>query len=380
MDSISHGNTSVRLWTRSGKVVDTSKHTSVVSSGSGENLSVSSITKQDIWIREENGTEVPIQIAGVDIPLRVGQRVSVIGAALDGEEDGYAVALVNHSSGQWSRALSEESVRSRFRVTTHWAVGWVILAVSFIFFGIWSSTTPETSTVHSLAVASPLGGIAYLVYNLRLYFKSGERLYRCFGDVADNLAQEEYDTVVGGKAQPVKDGLESSDMTVLSRKALFGSMILALPIAFAATISGVGDISEIRTEAGVLLFSFFLLFFPPVWALLSILGGIRKWILPKRRVIGKTQDLAVGSSGQAGSSNQSAGQTWTWWPVTICTFVGLLTVPLITLIIEVDPVQMLAPGEWQEALMAVGAFTTAGGVVGLIISGGIWTWRFLRKS
>ena len=100
MKPISHGNTSVRLWTRSGKVTDSSKRTSVVSSGSGENLNVSSITKHDIWIREEDGTEVPIQVAGADIPLRVGQRVSVIAAALDGEEDGHAVALVNHNSSQ----------------------------------------------------------------------------------------------------------------------------------------------------------------------------------------------------------------------------------------------------------------------------------------
>jgi hypothetical protein len=218
------------------------------------------------------------------------------------------------------------------------------------------------------------------VYNLRLYFKSGERLYRCFGDVADNLAQEEYDTVVRGKAQPVKDGLESSGMTVLSRKALFGSMILALPIAVAATISDIGDISEIRMKAVVLLFSFFLLFFPPVWALLSTIGGVRKLILPKRRVIGKTQDLAVGSSGQTGSSIQSAGQTWTWWPVTTCTFIGLLIVPSLEVMMGANPARMLAPGEWQEVLKAVGAFTIAGGVVGLIISGGIWTWRSLRKS
>lgn len=277
MESISHGNTSVRLWTRSGRVTDSNKRTSVVSSGSGENLNVSSITKHDIWIREEDGTEVPIQVAGADIPLRIGQRISVVAAALDGEEDGHAVALVNHSSGQWSRTLSEENVRSLFRVTTHWAVGWVVLAVSFLVLGIGSSA-PETSSVHLLSVASPLCGIAYLVYNLRLYFKSGERLYYCFGEVAKKLAQEKYSAVAEGIANPMKGGLASSDMTVLSRKALSGAMVLAATFALLSAIFEIKSISELQTEAALNVLAYYMVFFPMTWAVLSMLGGIRRFL------------------------------------------------------------------------------------------------------
>lgn len=376
MDSISHGRTSVRLWTRSGKVIDSSKRTSVVSSGSRENLEVSSITKHDFWIREDDGSEVPIQTVGVDIPLRVGQRISVVAAAPDGEENGHAVALANHSSKQWYQTLSEEQVRSLFRVTTHPAVAWVVVALSILVFGA-NATAPdaETTITGRLAIGQLPTAVAYLVYNLRKYFKSGERLYHCFGEVAENIVREGYDAAATGKAKPVKAGLASSSMLVLSKKALFGAMLLAVPVSFLATLSDVGNISDFHARTVALPLAYFLLFFPLIWAGLSVVGGVRRWILPSRPVKAKTKGYAGSSSG-----SRSPEQNWTWRPVTICTVAGLLTVPLITIIIEVDPVQMLAPGEWQEALMAVGAFTAAGGVVGLIISGGIWTWRFLRRS
>jgi len=121
------------------------------------------------------------------------------------------------------------------------------------------------------------------VYNLRRYFKSGERLYHCLGEVAENLAQEEYDAVVEGNADPFRDGLASSDMTVLSKKALFGAMVLAVPIALLIAISEAGDISEVQTEAALNVLAYVMMFFPLAWAVLSILGGIKKWLLSQRQ-------------------------------------------------------------------------------------------------
>jgi len=376
MDPISHGNTSVRFWTRSGRVIDSSKRTSVVSSGGGENLSVSSVTKHDIWLQEEDGTEVSIQISGYDIPIRVGQRVSVLAAALAGEEDGHAVALINHASRKWERILSEEQVRTLFRVETHWTVGWIVCAVSFLILGI-GSTAPETSPVQKLAIASPACGIAYLVYNLRRYLKSGERLYRCLGEVAGGLSREGYEATVEGNANPVKAGLASSDMMVLSRKALFGGMLFAAPIALLATISDVGNISDLQAGSFALPFAYFLLFFPLMWAVLSMLGGVRRWILPNQSVKAETEERAGGSGGRKGNSSRSAEQNWTWRPVTIFLLVGLLTVPIAAITVVGNPPR--TAGEWQEALIAVGIFTVAGGLLGLIVSGGIWTWRILRS-
>lgn len=60
-----------------------------------------SLTCQNFWLRLADGREKPVQIKGADIPLRAGQRVTVIYARLKGQETGYCGALVNHTVGQY---------------------------------------------------------------------------------------------------------------------------------------------------------------------------------------------------------------------------------------------------------------------------------------
>ena len=59
-----------------------------------------SITNHQFWIRTEDGEEQPIHLRGVDIPLRVGQKITLISASRKGAKDGWISILVNHSAGR----------------------------------------------------------------------------------------------------------------------------------------------------------------------------------------------------------------------------------------------------------------------------------------
>ena len=54
------------------------------------------ITKHEFWLRLADGTEKAVQLSGQDIPLRVGQRVTLVWARLSGTQSDVLSILVNH--------------------------------------------------------------------------------------------------------------------------------------------------------------------------------------------------------------------------------------------------------------------------------------------
>ena len=118
-----------------GTVLDTAKRSETHVSGSGGGgmsfhggqggrtdpvtISSSTTTRHDIWIKdEETGKDRPIQLSGVDMPLRTGQRITMIsvGEERDGKEpEGWWYAtVVNHDAGRcWDVAKGEVFVNRR---------------------------------------------------------------------------------------------------------------------------------------------------------------------------------------------------------------------------------------------------------------------------
>ena len=99
-----------------GRVLDTSKRSETRFSGGGGgarpgqdsvdpvHISSTVTTKHEFWINDEvTGREWAVQLAGVDLPLRTGQRVTMVSAtATRGDKAGLAnVLLVNHDAGKF---------------------------------------------------------------------------------------------------------------------------------------------------------------------------------------------------------------------------------------------------------------------------------------
>ena len=103
------------FWHLTGEVLGSNKssETHVSASGGGgyisqnfinlNPISVDStvITKHEFWVKTNDGTEHAVKLQGVDVPLRAGQRVSVISAGRKGKGHGFYSILVNHSAGKY---------------------------------------------------------------------------------------------------------------------------------------------------------------------------------------------------------------------------------------------------------------------------------------
>lgn len=63
------------------------------------------VTNHEFWLSLENGEERSIKLSGTDIPLREGQKVTMVSARKPGENSGEWTLLVNHSAGRYWNVL-----------------------------------------------------------------------------------------------------------------------------------------------------------------------------------------------------------------------------------------------------------------------------------
>ena len=65
-----------------------------------------SVDHQQVWIKEGDGSERSFRWKGRDIPLREGQKISIVSVAEEGTL--YVVAVVNHTAKTYSLAFSDD--------------------------------------------------------------------------------------------------------------------------------------------------------------------------------------------------------------------------------------------------------------------------------
>lgn len=143
MDAITVEGTQVTLTTVTGDVAGSGKRSdSYVSGGGGGghgdyrqpvSISTTVVVTQEFFLRRDDGKEAPYKIVDLDIPIRDGQRASMLLAGTNGKGD-WPVRLVNHSAERyWAvnapRKLAQElGLAERSRTTTLkvlglWAAG-----------------------------------------------------------------------------------------------------------------------------------------------------------------------------------------------------------------------------------------------------------------
>ena len=79
-------------------------------------------TKHEFWVKSESGQEVPVKLSGIDVPLRPGQKVTMISARRKGKgkDNSYWVLLVNHDANRWWRLLSPEVFFTTYKLARTW--------------------------------------------------------------------------------------------------------------------------------------------------------------------------------------------------------------------------------------------------------------------
>ncbi|MFM9272230.1 hypothetical protein ACJ7V3_18570 [Halomonas elongata] len=123
MDDLNFRGTQVNFWQIHGEVLDTDRYSETHvqtrgrgSYGSSPSVRVSQTAHQDFWIREEDGHERAIQLENTNIPLRSGQRITVVCAQRRDSKKGWMCTLVNHATGQTHEITSPKVLQQRLHL------------------------------------------------------------------------------------------------------------------------------------------------------------------------------------------------------------------------------------------------------------------------
>lgn len=130
-------------------------------------ISSSATTKHDIWIKdEETGKDRPIQLSGVDLPLRTGQRITAIyvGERRDAKEpDSWFYAMVvNHDAGRcWNVEKGHVFVNQRGFGGVARLYRWWFFALVPLVIGGCSVVVSYTDSIAVALLAAAVLGVSF---------------------------------------------------------------------------------------------------------------------------------------------------------------------------------------------------------------------------
>ena len=115
LESFKQNYKEIVFWEITGEVMSSSKYseTKVWSSGGGgyvgpqggqvaaPTVQSRAITNHEFWLKTTDGSEKSIQLSDVDIPLREGQKITLICAAEKGMDSGRYAVLINHNAEKY---------------------------------------------------------------------------------------------------------------------------------------------------------------------------------------------------------------------------------------------------------------------------------------
>lgn len=171
--TLEFGSKRVELTLRTGLVRSSQKgsETHVWSSGGTQNTPATVhsqvITKHEFWIEQPDGEELAVKLSGIDIPLRTGQHISLVGVRYRPRGDFfYYATLCNHNANAYwwlRRAKSLNDDLKIQRVGWNWFSG--ALLWSLVLFGLGYEAASDgqgalLAMVGGLAVLAVLAGLA----------------------------------------------------------------------------------------------------------------------------------------------------------------------------------------------------------------------------
>ncbi len=130
-NQLSIGRNSIVFSTTTGEVLGSNKHseTHVHASGGGgyinsqgggyvapPQITSTTINTHEFWLRLPNGKEQSVTLKNVQIPLRTGQKVSLISGFLNKADYGKYLKLINHNELKAWNILSDESIVDEYKL------------------------------------------------------------------------------------------------------------------------------------------------------------------------------------------------------------------------------------------------------------------------
>ena len=207
-NSFIHRGKNVEFWQVTGEVLGSNKYseTHVSSSGGGgyvgqhgghvsaPTIHSSTVTNHEFWIKTEDGLEKPIKLRGIDVPLRPGQKITLISAGRKEAGSGWYSILVNHSAGKHWFINSAEELNKMLKLEL--LTGKSLLIAGAIAWGVAYVTAPNHYRGKdwgdaSWEIALGAAGI-FIVYRLIIKISRVSSLTKKLKSHLENLAQLAY--------------------------------------------------------------------------------------------------------------------------------------------------------------------------------------------
>ncbi|MCE9924359.1 hypothetical protein LZ640_07655 [Aeromonas media] len=196
MENFKHRNKEIEFWSVTGEIMAQNKfsETHVSSSGGGGYVGThgghisaprvhsTTVTNHEFWIKTEDGTEESVQLAGCDIPLREGQKITLISAGVKGKGEGYYSVLVNHNAKNHWFINKADSLNKRLKIDV--ASGKSILITGGLFCLV-------TYIADSLGAGAAVAG-AFVIYRLATRISRLFKMTNALDQHLESLAQQAY--------------------------------------------------------------------------------------------------------------------------------------------------------------------------------------------
>lgn len=196
MENFKHKNKEIEFWSVTGEILGQNKYseTHVSSSGGGgyvgkhgghvsaPQVHSTTVTNHEFWIKKEDGSEKSVQLAGHDIPLREGQKITLISAGVKGKDSGYFSVLVNHNANKHWFINKADSLNKHLKIDQ--ASGKSILIAG----GLWWLVAEVTGSVETGAVIAG----AFVVYRLATKIPRIFKMTKALDKHLESLAQHAY--------------------------------------------------------------------------------------------------------------------------------------------------------------------------------------------
>lgn len=197
MEGFSYRGKDVEFWRITGEVLGSNKYSetrvNVSSSGGGGyigpngghvapttvDVSSTTVINHEFWIKTEDGHEKDVKFSGVDIPLRPGQKITLISAGRKGTGSGWYSILVNHSAGKHWFIKSAEELNPYLKLEMvtgkSLLIAGAIVCTGYIFYAPWELTWAAAGV--------------FIVYRLVVKISRTSGLKKSLQQHLENLAQ-----------------------------------------------------------------------------------------------------------------------------------------------------------------------------------------------
>ncbi|WP_165313155.1 hypothetical protein [Vibrio ziniensis] len=196
MENFKHRNKEIKFWSVTGEILGQNKYseTHVSSSGGGgyvgqhgghvsaPTVHSTTVTNHEFWIKKEDGSEKSIQLAGHDIPLREGQKITLISAGIKGKDSGYFSVLVNHNANQHWFVNKADSLNKLLKIDQ------ISGKSIFIAGGLWWLVTSITNSVGTGAIITG----AFVVYRIATKIPRIIKMIKALNKHLESIAQQAY--------------------------------------------------------------------------------------------------------------------------------------------------------------------------------------------